>query len=124
MAQNHKSLIRLGEPQLSQVNARLRKGEQVSLYSQVEVLELGEKSKALIWVRHPRGGRARMGSCVLTPVQWAEAMLCLEQGLRPIFEMSWQVLEELGEGRFALRAEEPPMQAYPPYLSEDLSQLI
>lgn len=119
-----KSLIRLGEPQLSKVNQLLSKGQSVSLYSQVEVLELGDNSRAVIWIRHPKGGRARLGSCVLNPVQWAESLLCLEQGLRPVFEMSWQVLEDLGEGRFALLADEPPMQAYPPYLSEDLSELL
>ena len=119
-----KSLVRLPEPQFSQVSACLQRGDQVSLSAQIEVMELGERSRALIWIRGPRGGAARMASCSLNPAQWAESMLCLKQGLRPVYEVNWRVLTQLSDGRFALIVEEPPMQPYPPYLSESLNDLI
>lgn len=105
------SLICLPEPQAGKVTELIKRGEKATLFSEVEVLELGQGGQALIWIYQPGGGGSRIGSCALSPGQWAEAMLCLGRGMRPVFAMTWHVLGRSSDGRFSLGASDPALEA-------------
>lgn len=125
MSQTHQSLVRLPESRAQEVMDLLQSDQEALLFSEVEILELGTGSRALIWIYEPGGkGASRIGSCLLSPGQWAEALLCLDKGMRPVFELTWRVLGRLSDGRFALGAEEPPMHAKQGYAAQPIEELI
>ena len=124
MSDLHQKLFRLPPKLQGEVLSCLVKGRPVSLHSEVEVMELAARGKALIWMSRPGGGSARIGSCTLSPGQWAEAMLCMERGLRPVFMLTWHALGSTQDKLISLGAANPQMEARPAYQSEPLQQLI
>lgn len=104
---------RLSETQAEQVERLLAAGQLVSLHSWVEILDVGAERRALLWIADG-DGHSRLGSCQLSAGQWAEAMLCLERGLTPVYHMVWHVLGRTPDGAYSLAtACEPQLEAQP-----------
>jgi len=76
-----------------------RQGLTAQLEVTAEVIELAGRCRALLWIRDRRdGGSGRLRACKLTAAQWAEAALAQEDGLRPVFQISFEVLGSRNDG--------------------------
>jgi hypothetical protein len=69
------------------------------LHIEVEIVELGQGMTALSWVWVQGGSRAGvLRQCNLSPAQWAECMMIINSGCRPVYKVSWDLLGELEDG--------------------------
>lgn len=97
------SAVRLDGLAAHRVAALHAAGEPVQLRVLMEVLEVNSAGRALVWVHDDRRQHgARLGRCKLTPAQIAEVLMCQRQNLRVAFEVSFEVLGPLHDGRWGI----------------------
>lgn len=84
------------------IERMLSMGRPASIQVDMEVLELGPRGSALVWAAGPEAQGGRIEQCRLSAAQWAECMLCLEAGQRPLLSMTWHVLDQLPDGRWGV----------------------
>ena len=73
------------------------------LHIDVEIVELGQGMQALSWVWAKDGSqRGVLRQCKLTPAQWAECMLVIDSGKRPVYRVQWNVLGQLEDGNWGV----------------------
>jgi hypothetical protein len=114
MSQITQRSTRLPELTTGRLRQMLSDGLSPTIQFSLEVLELGPSGGALVWVWDGDKGQSRMDSCRLSPENWAEALLCIDRGLRPVFRFTWHVLAESEDGLFCLVSDpHHPMTAYP-----------
>jgi len=99
IAQPEYRKAKLSPEQSCYVDKQLADEGQAYLQVQLEVLEIGAGCQALIWVWNNQDHhKGTLGHCKLTSAQWAECMLHLEQGSRPVYSVRWQVFGRLQDG--------------------------
>jgi len=88
-----------------------QRGLRAQLEVTAEVIELVGGCRALLWIHdRRRGGPGRLRACRLTAAQWAEAALAIEEGLRPVFHISFEVLGRRGDGSWSVATHESHVQ--------------
>jgi hypothetical protein len=121
------SVVSLDPAMAGQISALQEQGRRALLRVVLEVLEVSERGKALVWAHDQRGGgRSRLGSCRLSPAQLAEAVLLLDDGVQPVFEIAFEVLGALPDGRWGVASydDQVVVTALPRADTAELDQLL
>jgi len=93
----------LSPEQVAQVEATLESKGSALLELKVEILDLGSNLRALAWIgNNISSDPGKLGHCVLSSAQWAECMISLEQGTRPVYTVAWQVMGRLDDGCYGI----------------------
>ena len=93
----------LSPEQAAQVEAMLSKEGTAALALKIEILDLGAGCRALSWIGNSIDmGCGKLGHCKLSASQWAECLLAIEQGMRPVYTVRWQVLGKLADGCYGI----------------------
>jgi hypothetical protein len=91
--------VYLTELQIQSAKEQLETRGYARLHIDVEIVELGQDMQALSWVWAKNGSaEGNLRQCRLTPAQWAECMLILESGNRPVYRICWDILGQLDDG--------------------------
>ena len=93
----------LSPEQAAQVEAMLERKGKALLELKIEIFDLGANLKSLAWIGNSiTSDPGKLVQCTLSSAQWAECMIALEQGLRPVYNVVWQVLGKLEDGCYGI----------------------